>query len=317
MTVSLICAQQLDELRTLERYAELCGPDGYDRLWFGQSLMLETFSALAALAGSGHRVRCGTAVNVAGLRTPYDAALQARSVASLMGEPLSVSFGLGTPDFAAMLNGGPLKRPGTFSAEYVRAVSTLLNTEEGAARLVPMQAPPIEVGSGVLRPGLARKAGAVADFLSTWLAPLPYITDTIMPAAAEGASGAGRPRAPRIVSIAAAAVARPERNPYKLVFATCGPHLRAAHYQAALRTAGLDVSGDVIRDVQEVAHRGLFIYGSVDTICETALDYQAAGVDEVVLNFSGTAMLHGLDAALEDARAVAAALAGQKELSHA
>jgi len=57
MTVSIMCGQQIDDLDTLERYAELCEPaDAYDRLWVGQSLLLETFSALAALGGRGLRI---------------------------------------------------------------------------------------------------------------------------------------------------------------------------------------------------------------------------------------------------------------------
>lgn len=316
MTVSIICAQQLDRLDTLERYAELCGPDGYDRLWFGQSLLLETFSALSALAGRGVRVRCGTAVSVAPLRTPYDAAVQARSVAALMGEPLSVSFGLGTPGFAAMLNGGQLERPGTYSAEYVRSVRRFLSAGDrvpGEPRLTPMQAPPVEVGAGVLRPRMAHKAGGVAEFVVTWLAPLPYITDTLAPALAAGAAEAGQ-RPPRTVSIVQAAVAHADRHPYKLAYVSCGMHLQAEHYRASLRTAGMDISGDVAHDVQEVVHSGLYAYGSIESICEVVERYHAAGVDEVVLNFSGVATLHGLEAALTDARAVAAALAGARQV---
>jgi len=313
VTVSIICAQQIDRLDTLERYAELCGPDGYDRLWFGQSLLLETFSALSALAGRGVHVRCGTAVSVAPLRTPYDAALQARSVAALMGEPLSVSFGLGTPGFAAMLNGGPLERPGSYSADYVSSVRRLLSADDGGPggpRLTPMPAPPVEVGAGVLRPRMARKAGAVAEFLVTWLAPLQYITDTLAPAAADGATTAGRQRPPRTVSIVQAAVAQPDRHPYKLAYVSCGVHLQAEHYRASLRTAGMELTGDVAQDVQEVVHSGLFAYGSVESICDVVEQYHAAGVDEVVLNFSGVATMHGQEAALADARGVADALAG-------
>ncbi len=313
MTVSIIHAQQIDQLDTLERYAELCGPDGYDRLWLGQSLLIETFSALSALAGRGVRVRCGTAVSVAPLRTPYDAALQARSVAALMGEPLSVSFGLGTPRFAAMVTGRALERPGSYSAGYVRDVRGLLasgDREPGEPRLTPMQAPPVEVGAGVLRPRMARKAGGVAEFVVTWLAPLRYITDTLAPEAAAGAAAAGNESPPRTVSIVQAAVAQPDRHPYKLAFVSCGMHLQAEHYRASLRTAGMELTGDVAQDVQEVVHSGLYAYGSVESICDVVEQYHAAGVDEVVLNFSGVAMMHGQEAALTDARAVAGALAG-------
>ena len=313
MTVSLLCGQQIDDIDVLEAYAQLCGPDeGFDRLWLGQSLTIETFSALSALAGRGVRVRCGTAVSIAPLRTPYDAALQARSVAALMGEPLSVAFGIGTPQFAAMLHGGPLEKPGSYSADYVRTVRNVLappgaGPDDPGVRLYPLQAPRVEVGAGVLRPRMARRAGGVAEFIVTWLAPLPHIVDTLAAEAAAGAAAAGRARPPRVVSIVQAAVARPERHPYKLAYYSCGGHLRAEHYVASLRSAGMALDGDVAHDVQEVVDSGLYVYGEVDSIVARLEEYHESGVDEVVLNLSGVAFMHGRHAALADAQAIAEA----------
>lgn len=34
----------VDSIDVLAEYATLCGPDGFDRMWLGQSLTLETFS---------------------------------------------------------------------------------------------------------------------------------------------------------------------------------------------------------------------------------------------------------------------------------
>lgn len=312
MTVSLLCAQQIDDMDVLQEYAELCGPDGFDRLWLGQSLMIESFAALSALAGRGVRVRSGTAVSVAPLRTPYDAALQARSAAALMGEPLSVAFGIGTPQFATMLRGAKLEQPGSYTAEYMTTVRNALSTDDPGStgstggRLYPFRTPRVEVGCGVLRPRMARLAGGAAEFIVTWLAPLPYVIDCLAVEAAAGAAARGRP-GPRVVSIVQLAVAHPERHPYKLAYYSCGAHIQAAHYVASLRAAGMALTGDVAHDVQEVVHSGLYVYGSVDSICDTLEEYHHSGVDEVVLNLNGVALMHGGQAALTDARQVAEA----------
>lgn len=311
MRLSLLFGQQVDDLDLLQAHAHLCGHGGFHRLWLGQSFKIETFAALAALAGRGTRIRCGTAVSLTTLRTPYDAAVQARSVAHLMGEPFSVGFGIGSPAFASALQGESQQRPGTHTAAYVGRVRDLLALKDGIAgdeplRLYPFPAPQIEVGCGVLRAAMAQKAGGVADFMATWLAPLGHISETLSARAAVGAAAADRPP-PRVVSVVPLALKRGERDPRKLAFYSCGMHIRAPHYAAALRQAGLQLTDDIARDLEAIVDSQLFVYGSVESVCNEFEAYFNAGVDEVVVNLTGVALRHGQEAALTDARTIAEA----------
>lgn len=69
----------------------------------------------------------------------------------------------------------------------------------------------------------------------------------------------------------------------------------------------MDPTGDFAHDIQEVVDSGLYLYGSVESICDTFQEYLKSGVDEVVINLSGVAFMHGREAALTDARAIAEA----------
>ncbi|WNO71813.1 LLM class flavin-dependent oxidoreductase [Streptomyces sp. AM8-1-1] len=73
----------------------------------------------------------------------------------------------------------------TAAREYLGIVRGLLDGETVQAEgeyfschggLSPSPAPPVELGLGVLRPGMARVAGAVAGCAITWLTPASYLT---------------------------------------------------------------------------------------------------------------------------------------------
>ncbi|MER6841096.1 LLM class flavin-dependent oxidoreductase [Streptomyces platensis] len=59
--------------------------------------------------------------------------------------------------------------------------------------LAAFPTPKVDIGLGVLRPGMARLAGHIADVAITWLTPAAYLRDTVIPALRAGAESAGRP----------------------------------------------------------------------------------------------------------------------------
>ncbi|WP_432924927.1 LLM class flavin-dependent oxidoreductase [Microbispora sp. CA-135349] len=285
------------------------------RLWLGQSVMAETHQTFAYLAGRGIKVPVGTSVTLMPMRHPLEAAAQARSLAVLTGHPVVSGHGAATPELVAALRGAPYGRPATAAAGYAAAVRGILGGGiegheceacVGTAGLYPMKHPPIEVGLGVIRPGMARAAGAVADVAITWMTPPAYVRDTLIPALAAGA--AGRPSPPRVVTVVHVALANPGRDPRKLAHAGAKVHLGTPHYTDMLRRAGVAADpGDPVAGAAALVEEGVYVYGTAAEVAERLRGYRDAGVDEVVLNPAGVVFTEGWKAALADLTEILAA----------
>ncbi|MFI5758057.1 LLM class flavin-dependent oxidoreductase [Streptomyces sp. NPDC051569] len=289
------------------------------RLWQGQSLVLEPHQGFAGAAGAGFRVPVGLGVTLMPLRHPYEAALQARSLALATGHPVIAGFGTGSRELQANMVGEPYASPLTLAGEYVRTVRGLLDGEvvrtDGRylrvhAQLAPAAAPRVDVGLGVLRPGMARLAGEVADVVITWLTPPSYIRDVLLPAVREGMARAGRTTPPRIVAMVPVGTTRDGVDPEHLVVASNAAHLQAPHYLDMLRRAGIEVTdGDLRAVARAVAEAGAFVTGDLDTVMKRLEEYRQAGVDEVVLNTTGVHKVSGAQAAIQDLKSILGASA--------
>ena len=277
------------------------------RLWQGQSLAADPGHLFTYAAASGFRVPFGHAVTPFCLRHPLDAAIGIRQLAMSSGHPVAAGFGTGAAHLQRAVHGSVYRSPLTAAEEYLTILKGLL--ERGRAResgtyfscdaeLPPLPGPASEIGLGVLRPGMARLAGGIADSAITWLAGPTHIASTLIPALERGASEAGRAR-PRVVSVVPIALAAEGRDPTTAVFAAVGMHLRLPHYVAALARAGVRVEG---RPSEEVASSLLqwkiFLHGTPEEIAEGVAAYRAAGVDEIVLNTSGVNLTDGTEQTL-------------------
>ncbi|MEV5238100.1 LLM class flavin-dependent oxidoreductase [Streptomyces cinnamoneus] len=289
-----------------------------ERLWQGQALMVEPHQGFAYAAGAGFRVPVGLGVTLMPLRHPYEAALQARSVALTTGHPVVAGFGPGARPFQQSLLGAPYRSPLTLAREYLTAVRGLLDGKTvesqgeyvaGHMTLPPFPAPKVEVGLGVLRPGMARLAGEVADRAITWLTPASYLRDTVVPAMTEGAATAGRTR-PRLTAMVPLALARPGRDAAELALASNGAHMKGPHYIDMLRRSGIDVTGtDEKANAEALVAGGAFLYGDRDELAVQLKAYEEAGVDEIVLNVTGVCNAQGPQAAMDELKTLLAALA--------
>ncbi|MHA3700662.1 LLM class flavin-dependent oxidoreductase [Jatrophihabitans sp. YIM 134969] len=307
-TLSVLYPLQPTHGREMVPFAQLVRDSSARRLWTGQSLHVESHAAFAYLAGAGYEIPVGIAVGLAALRHPYDAALQARSLAALTGQPATIGYGAADPYFVASLHGAPWPGPARVVEEFVTVTRALLaggpvqfhgRHFQVDAKLPPMAHPPVEIGAGVLRPAMARAAGRVADAAITWLTPPDYLRDTVAPVIAGAASE--REGGPRLVAVVHVAVDRPGRHAMLLAQHGAFNHLRAPHYTDMLRRAGLDVdASDPIAGARELVEQGVFVYGKPGDITAELQRYAAAGVDEVVLNTTAVAAVHGMDAAAED-----------------
>lgn len=318
MAPSVILPIQPSSADEVMRFAEVALAGGARRLFLGQSFSLDTHVALAYLAGRGVRIGLGTSVALTPLRHPVEAALQARGIALVSGLPYVAGYGVGEPVLVGRLRGEAYASPRTAAAHYAGTVRRLIAGEDveldspyvpTRMALPPLEHPPVEVGLGVLRAGMAQTAGSVADVAITWLTPLGWLRETIIPAIDMGAERAGRSR-PRIVSIVHAAIARPRRDPAALLHGAAGVHLRTRHYTDMLRKAGIDA--DPRRPevtARALVDTGLFLAGTPDEVVASLEPYYAAGVDEVVLNVGGVMIGHGFAEGLEDLRALLSAAA--------
>jgi alkanesulfonate monooxygenase SsuD/methylene tetrahydromethanopterin reductase-like flavin-dependent oxidoreductase (luciferase family) len=298
-------------------YAALVEWTGADRLWQGQAMLVEPFQGFAAAAGAGFRVPTGTGVTLMPLRHPYEAAHQVRSLAMTTGESVVAGFGPGGREFQRSLLGAPYASPLTAAREYLTIVRGLLSGRtvelDGEyfschAGMVPAVAPRIDLGLGVLRPGMARLAGEVADAAVTWLTPPAYLRDTVRPAMAEGAERAGR-ATPRLSAIVPVALERPDRDPTELVVASNSRHMRAPHYIDMLRKAGIDIAGEELPAAAKRMLEGdAFVHGTIDAIVEKLTAYREAGADEIVLNLTGVYNVHGPKAAMDDLKQILTAV---------
>ncbi|MEU4205720.1 LLM class flavin-dependent oxidoreductase [Streptomyces sp. NPDC039022] len=289
-----------------------------ERLWQGQALMVEPHQGFAYAAGAGFRVPVGLGVTLMPLRHPYEAALQARSLAMTTGHPVVAGVGPGARPFQQSLLGEPYRSPLTLAREYLTAVRGLLDGApvdsdgeyvSGHMALPPFPAPKVEVGLGVLRAGMARLAGEVADVAITWMTPAAYLRDTVIPAMTEGAEKAGRGR-PRLTAMVPLALTGPGRAAAELALAGNGAHMKGPHYIDMLRRSGIDVAGsDEKANAEALVSGGAFLSGDLDDLAGQLKAYEAAGVDEIVLNVTGVCNVYGPQAAMDELKTLLAALA--------
>ncbi|MCL7490019.1 LLM class flavin-dependent oxidoreductase [Streptomyces sp. MCA2] len=315
-TTSVVFPLQATELSKVTLFARLLQDRGFGRLWLGQSLGIETHHIFAALAGAGIHIPFGSSVALAPLRHPYDAAMQARSIAQLSGLPYVAGIGPGAPEFQRMVRPAPLPKPVTATREYLSTMRGLLSgetvdtdtSEYGThTALTSMSHPHVELGMGVLRPAMARAAGRVADVAITWLTPPSFISEVIVPALHEGAETASRPR-PRVATVVHAAVSRPGRDMAHVAFAGTSSHMSAAHYTAMLRQAGIPADpSDPQGGAKLLVDTGTYVTGSPEEIAEGLNRYRSHGVDEVIINVCGVLNAHGLGAAIRDLTDILAA----------
>lgn len=308
---SLIFPSQPDTLASIVDFGRFARKQRARRLWIGQSLRIESHLAMAALAAHVPGLPLGSSVALTPLMHPYEAAVEARSLSALSGATYVAGYGPGAPEFQKAFLKDPYDKPLRAVHEYASLVRRLLDGEMVDHRgehyavtssLIPMPAPPVEVGLGVLRTGMARTAGRVADVAITWLTPHWYVAEQLRPALEEGAAQEGR-KAPRVAAVVHAAVTRPARNLRRCAHAAAGVHLSTGHYTDMLRKAGIDADPKTPRKgVDALIDSGVYVTGSPDEVAAGLRKFRESGVDEVILNLSGVYFTEGEAAALRDLR---------------
>lgn len=300
------------------------------RLWQGQAYGLEPMATFACLAGAGYRLPVGLCVLVTPIKHPYQAALEARTLASVTGQSPIVGYGPASRAVQKAMLGAPYSSQLDASAEYLLGIRrslgalTMADTRHPSfgrsdyfhldSILPHIPAPPVRLGFGVLRPRMAELAGSLADAAITWLTPARYIEDVVAPSVCKGAEQFGRPK-PDVVALVPAALARPGRDAIEMSHASAGAHLGGPHYADMLAKAGIHVgSADPLKNAEEFLNGEGFLFGSGRLIAEGLAAYEAAGVDEVVLNLTSSYAKFGLSETLVDLNEILAALPPSRQV---
>ncbi|WP_171908835.1 LLM class flavin-dependent oxidoreductase [Streptomyces nanshensis] len=281
-----------------------------DRLWQGHGMLLDSHHLINWLAGIGIRVPSGFGVTLMPLRSPYQAAIEARSVALATGHSVVAGFGPGGLQAQRSFLGSPYSSQIGACREYVTTVRGLLHGETvensgahfpGVSKLLEYKQAPVHVGLGVLREKMAALAGEVADVAITWLGAASYLDQILMPAMRKGAEQRTAEKPATVTAIVPVALSGPDRKVTDLAGASCGTHIQAPHYKDALKKAGIEVSGDGDpKDAEKLVDGGVFLYGTAEEIHQRLDAYREIGVDEVVLNATGVGLVAGPRAAAQD-----------------
>ncbi|MFE7202610.1 LLM class flavin-dependent oxidoreductase [Pseudonocardia alni] len=286
---------------------------GLTRLWLGQSWTLDPAAICAHLAGAGVRVPIGVGVLISSVRRPVQAALEARTIAVVTGHAPCVAFGPGSVALQSAVLGSPLRRPVAATSRYLAEVRRELGLPAHAGdppgrpvRLPPSDAPPPQLGLGVLREAMAEEAGRSADVAVLWMTPPAYVASAIVPALDRGARRAGRAR-PHIVVIAPTAPDVSQVDPVTATHLAVGGHLLLEHYRDMLCRAGLTVTGDAPSDAARLLSGGVVLHGTSSELAEGVRRFAGAGVDELVINAAGVHHLGGAAAVGTSVSAVVSA----------
>lgn len=165
----------------------------------------------AAAAATTKSIRLGTSIVPTYPRHPSALASQALVVESLA--PGRLRLGIGPshrPTIEGML-GIPMGKPLAHLREYVTVLRALLwegrvdfhgeylNVTLGFQRAT--EPPRTDIPISALSAHAFRLAGEIADGAISWVAPIPYLVATALPAIAEGAAKANRPAPPLIAHL--------------------------------------------------------------------------------------------------------------------
>lgn len=274
-------AAMLDDIKRAEEA-------GIDTAWMTLPVVQrDPVAVFAAAAVSTSRIRLGTSIIPIYPRHPVALAQAALAVAELA--PGRFRLGVG-PSHRPMMEGSlgiPLRKPLTYLGEYLDLLKALLQRgghveyAGDCFRVNVTWTDPVDVE--ILASGLRAKSyrliGAKADGGISWVTPLEHIKNVAIPALAEGAAQAGRPRPKMIMHLGVAAHDDPEavRSAGRKQF---GRYVTLPFYQRMFAQAGFPAAaaGDLTDDLLDA----IVVCGDKESIAARLHEIARAGIDEVI-----------------------------------
>jgi F420-dependent oxidoreductase-like protein len=179
---------------------------GFDTIWFPQTASLDALTVLAVIGREVDRIHLGTAVVPIQGRHPIPLALQALTVADIVGGRFTLGLGVTHAVVSEGWFGIPYRGIVDVCAEVLDAVGPLLSKQRQAdvtgahvtAHLTtPMTADPPGLVLAGLGPRMVDLAGRATDGTVTWMTG-PVGLGDLVPRLRAAAEGAGR-GAPRVI----------------------------------------------------------------------------------------------------------------------
>lgn len=277
-TRDLEIIQQLDEagVQTVWQTAGATRPD--------------PMTLYAAAAATTKRIAFGTSIIPTYPRHPTTLATQALVIESLV--PGRLRLGVG-PSHRPTIEGSlglPMGKPLAHLREYVCVLRAML--WEGKADVdgeyfriklayqagtVPPQTP---IPVSALSVNAFRLAGEIADGAISWVAPVPYLVDTALPAIAEGARKANRP-APPLIAHVPVAVTTDHDAALAATARDFGGYGSLPFYAKMFAAAGVPVGSD--NRTSPEAINALTVSGSAEQIRSRLEAILAEGIGEVLV----------------------------------
>jgi alkanesulfonate monooxygenase SsuD/methylene tetrahydromethanopterin reductase-like flavin-dependent oxidoreductase (luciferase family) len=223
---------------------------GYDLVLTNHVANRDGLVTLAAYGQTTSRVRLGTGVYPAFIRSPVALAQAAVTLDELLEGRLVL--GLGTSHRSVMEASHGISFPAeplVAMREHVSALRDLFRTgsvdvdgsyvtARFAFRGVAPR-PDLPIHLAALSPGMLRLAGEIADGVILWLCEPTYIRETVVPCVVEGAERAGRdPAEIEIVAAVTCAVTHEPEGALTTFRRTLLPYLSLPFYRRMLERAG-------------------------------------------------------------------------------
>lgn len=263
---------------------------GLHGVWLPGGLALDTLTVLALAAARTEWIRLGAGIAYAWPRHPLVLAQQALTLAAASGGRFELGIGTGHRRMMEQTFGLPWEAPVERMLEYGQILRDLLREGQTSRRgrhyqveatLWLAERTPVPIVVGTLGQEMCRAAGRFADAIMTWLAPASYLASIVLPAARQGAEGAGRP-VPRIVAALPAALASERAAVLDGLNAAFGGMARAPSYLGMLERAGLARPADEHGWTEEMLD-AVVTWGDEDSLDTRLRELAEAGADEVVL----------------------------------
>jgi F420-dependent oxidoreductase-like protein len=244
----------------------------------------------AAGAATTSQITFGTSIIPTYPRHPTTLATQALVIETLA--PGRLRLGVG-PSHRPTIEGSlgiPMGKPLSHLREYVGILRALLwegKVDVGGeyfsvtlAHQAGTTPPKTPIPISALSEGAFRLAGEIADGAISWVAPVPYLVSTGLPAIAEGAGTAGRP-APPLIAHVPVAVTTDRRAALDATARDFGGYGSLPFYARMFAAAGVPVSADNRTSPEAIDE--LAVSGSPDQIRARLDALVAEGIGELLI----------------------------------
>ncbi len=207
MEIGLFAGSDMATVDAAVERARQAADLGFDTIWFPQTAALDALTVIAVIGREVERIHLGTAVVPIQGRHPIPLALQALTVADILGGRFTLGLGVTHAMVSEGWFGIPYRGIVDVCAEVLEAVGPLLSEQRHAdvdgahvtAHLTtPMTAHPPGLVLAGLGPRMVELAGRAADGTVTWMTGPVGLGREIVPRLRAAAAAVGR-GAPRVI----------------------------------------------------------------------------------------------------------------------